>query len=208
MSFPGGPRMSLPMQSLGWGLRPVPFILRAQQKYGDTFTIRIAGEPPWVMLGHPDARQAGLHRRRRTSCAPARPTRSSRRSSATARCCCSTGAEHLRERKLLLPPFHGERMQRYGDLMREIAEAEIAGWPAGAPLQLAPRMQAVTLEVILRAVFGVRDAARLDALRAGLRDAAGLRHRPAHVRRRRRPRRRPRDEASRSSARRSRRSTG
>ena len=77
-------------------------------------------------------------------------------------------AEHLRERKLILPAFHGERMQRYGELMREIAEAEIASWPAGEELELAPRMQALTLEIIMRAVFGVRDgdAAGRDAHRA------------------------------------------
>ncbi len=161
--------MSLPMQSLGWGLRPVPFILRAQQKYGDTYTIRIAGEPPWVMLGHPDAvKEVFTGSPDKLLAGEAnqilRPILGDRS------VLLLDGREHMRERKLLLPQFHGARMQRYGDLMREIAEEEITGWPAGAPLQLAPRMQAVTLEIILRAVFGVRDAARLDALRAGLRE--------------------------------------
>ena len=62
---------------------------------------------------------------------------------------------HMRQRKLLLPPFHGERMQRYGELMVEIAAREIERWPLGEPFALHPRMQAITLEVILRAVFGV-----------------------------------------------------
>jgi len=71
----------------------------------------------------------------------------------------------MRERKLLLPPFHGERMQRYGALMYEIAAQEIATWPRGQPIELWPRMQNVTLEIIMRTVFGVEEGARLDRLR-------------------------------------------
>jgi cytochrome P450 len=74
--------------------------------------------------------------------------------------------EHLRERRLLLPPFHGERVRRYRELVAEIAAAEIERWPRGRAFSLRPRMQAITLEVILRAVFGIRDAERLDRLRA------------------------------------------
>jgi cytochrome P450 len=75
------------------------------------------------------------------------------------------GAEHLARRKLMLPPFHGERMQAYEPIVRQIAEAEIDGWSADAEFALHPRMQAVTLEVILRAVFGVTDAERRERLR-------------------------------------------
>jgi cytochrome P450 len=76
---------------------------------------------------------------------------------------------HMAQRKLLLPPFHGERMERYGELIAEIAEAEIERWPERRPVSLWPRMQAVTLEVIMRAVFGIREAERLDQLRGPLR---------------------------------------
>jgi cytochrome P450 len=62
----------------------------------------------------------------------------------------------MSERKAMLAPFHGERMQAYGELIAEIAEAEVASWPAGE-VAVRPRMQALTLEVIMRAVFGVRD---------------------------------------------------
>ena len=64
------------------------------------------------------------------------------------------GPEHMRERKTLLPPFHGERMQAYGELIREIAEREVASWPTREPIAVRPRMQALTLEIIMRAVFG------------------------------------------------------
>jgi cytochrome P450 family 135 len=70
------------------------------------------------------------------------------------------GAEHLRQRKVLLPPFHGERVKRYGEVIRDAAERDIDTWPSGRPFSLRPHMQAVTLEVILRAVFGLRSAER------------------------------------------------
>ena len=68
--------------------------------------------------------------------------------------------EHMRQRKLLLPPFHGEAVRRYGDLIREITNRQIEKWPVGQPFALRDQTQRITLDVILRAVFGVRDPAR------------------------------------------------
>ena len=75
------------------------------------------------------------------------------------------GDDHMRQRKLLLPPFHGEAVRRYRDLIAEIAAREVERWPVGEPFALRPRMQAITLEVILRAVFGVREEERLARFR-------------------------------------------
>src|SRR4051794_5188144 len=72
---------------------------------------------------------------------------------------------HMSQRKLLLAPFHGESVRRYVDVMAEATEREVAGWALGEEMQLRPRMQAITLEVILRAVFGVRDGERMDLFR-------------------------------------------
>jgi cytochrome P450 len=69
---------------------------------------------------------------------------------------------HMRQRKLLLPPFHGERIQRYGELIREATLSEMERWPVGEPFALRPHTQRITLAVIMRAVFGVHDEARLD----------------------------------------------
>ncbi len=74
------------------------------------------------------------------------------------------GREHLARRRLMLPPFHGARMRAYEDTVREVVEREVATWPTGAPFALHPRMQRVTLEVILRAVFGVTDRDRREQL--------------------------------------------
>ncbi len=73
---------------------------------------------------------------------------------------------HLSQRKLLLPPFHGESVRRYAEVMAEATAREVDRWPVGSEFPLRPRMQAITLEVILRAVFGVRDDERMDLFRA------------------------------------------
>jgi cytochrome P450 len=73
---------------------------------------------------------------------------------------------HMSQRKLLLPPFHGESVRRYAEVMVEATAREVASWPVGEEIELRPRMQAITLEVILRAVFGVRDGDRMDLFRA------------------------------------------
>jgi len=69
-------------------------------------------------------------------------------------------AAHLHQRKLMLPPFHGERMRVYGELMREITEQEMARWPVGDPFRMHRSTQSITLKVILRAVFGMEEGAR------------------------------------------------
>jgi cytochrome P450 len=80
------------------------------------------------------------------------------------------GSDHLAHRKLMLPAFHGERMRDLEPMVTSIVDAEIDSWPLGRPFPLHPRMQAVTLEVILRVVFGVSDGGRLDRLRELLRN--------------------------------------
>ena len=67
----------------------------------------------------------------------------------------SVGERHLRQRRLLLPAFHGEAVQRYVEMIRGVAEAEIESWPRGRPFALAPRMQAITLDVIMAGIFGI-----------------------------------------------------
>jgi cytochrome P450 family 135 len=75
-----------------------------------------------------------------------------------------TGPEHMRQRKLLLPPFHGERMREYEQVIVEATRSDMAHWPIGRPMRLLPRTRAITLEVILRAVFGV-EAQRMERVR-------------------------------------------
>jgi cytochrome P450 len=83
-------------------------------------------------------------------------------------------ATHMRQRKLMLPSFHGDRMRVYGDLMRDAAAAEAARWPVGEPFGLLDSMQRITLRVICQAVFGVVDPLRLHELEQSLQRMLGL----------------------------------
>ncbi len=172
-SLPPGPRAPRAVQTLAWMTRPMPFMERCHARYGDVFTVRIAQEGTWVFLAHPDAIKqvftgdpAVLH--------AGEANRVLRPWLGKHSVLLLDGAPHLAQRKLLLPPFHGERMQRYGAQMAEIARREVATWPSGEPLRLWPRMQAITLEVIVRTIFGEHDAARLERLRTQLRRSAEL----------------------------------
>ncbi|MFL5819934.1 MAG: cytochrome P450 [Solirubrobacteraceae bacterium] len=169
-TMPPGPRYPRAVQTLGWVRRPFQFMERCHQRYGDMFTLRVAQEGEWIFLAHPDAvRQVFTGDPRLLHAGEANmillPVVGHHS------VLLLDEQRHMAQRKLMLPSFHGERMRRYGDLMREIARAEIARWPLGQPIALWPRMQAITLEVIMRAVFGIREAERLDRLRTLLRQA-------------------------------------
>jgi cytochrome P450 family 135 len=169
-SIPPGPRYPRALQTIGWVARTGPFLERCRDRYGDIFTLRIAHEGTWVMLGDPDhVRQVFTGDPRVLHAGEGnvvlRPVLGHHS------VLLLDEGPHMAQRKLLLPPFHGERMQRYGDVMREVAEREIDRWPSGRPFQVWPHMQAVTLEVIMRAVFGMEEGARLDRLREVLRQA-------------------------------------
>src|SRR5271165_5556782 len=165
--LPPGPRSPRAWQTAGWISRPGPFLQRCRERYGDVFTFRIAGET-WVMLSDPDDIKrtfTGDPAMLRAGAANLilRPVVGSRS------VLLLDEPEHMVDRKLMLPPFHGERMQRYGEIMVQAAHEEIARWPRGEPLALWPRMQAITLEVIVRAVFGVRERGPMDELERRLR---------------------------------------
>src|SRR5215207_7390736 len=168
-ALPAGPRLPRAVQTAAWITRPGPFLLRAQRQYGDVFKIHIGGEPPWIVLSHPDAVRevftgdpAVMHAGKANLIL--RPL------VGHASVLLLDGPQHMRERKLMLPPFHGSRMAGYRDLIAEIAREHIAAWPRGRMVELAPRMQAITLDVVLRVIFGVdADSARLQALRERLR---------------------------------------
>ena len=166
--LPPGPRMPRAMQTLGWLSRPFQFVERARATYGDTFTMHIArdtfvvlsdpADVKQVFTGDPSIYHAGVSN---IILLPFLGHKS---------VLLLDGAQHMSQRKLLLPPFHGEKMRRHVDLMTEIAEREVAAWPRGVPFAVHPHMQTVTLEVIMRIVFGVDDGdPRLAELRQRLR---------------------------------------
>ena len=146
-----------------WIARPIPFLTSLSRRYGDLFTLRFVIGPviftadpqaiKQIFRGDPDVFHAG-----EANATPLEPLMG--RNSVLL----LDGPEHLRQRKLMLPSFHGERMQGYGALMEEIAAREIERWPVGRPFGLRPHTQAITLEIIMRTVFGIQDAERLARL--------------------------------------------
>jgi cytochrome P450 len=152
---------------MGWITRPGPFMERMRDRYGDAFCLRIANEGTWVMLSDPDAvKQVFTGDPRLLHAGEANAILRPLLGSSSV--LLLDEREHMAQRKLLLPPFHGERMKAYGDLMTEVAEREVSSWPAGELVHARPRMQRLTLEIVMRAIFGVREADRLERLRAAL----------------------------------------
>jgi cytochrome P450 family 135 len=166
-AFPPGPSEAPAIQTARWLLRPIAFMESARRRFGDTFSVRFLGfERPMVMLSDPEAIRAlytahehGLPPGRTIALLPVMGPGS---------VLLLEGREHLARRKLMLPPFHGERMRSYETTVRAVTERELDGWPEDRPFAIHPRMQSVTLEVILSAVFGVTDPARSERLRERL----------------------------------------
>lgn len=138
-----------------------------REKYGDNFSVKfLSFERPMVLISDPVAIKA-LYTERGHGLPPGRdiilkPILGARS------LLLQEGADHLARRKLMLPAFHGERMRSYGPIMEEIIDAEIDSWPLGEEFKIHPRMQAITLEIILRVVFGVAEGPRLERLRVVL----------------------------------------
>jgi len=162
--FPPGPSASPLLQTLRWFYRPFTFLDSARREFGEMFSVTFVGfKTPMVMFSDPAAVKAvytnaanGLPPGRNLVLEPLLGPRS---------VLLLQGREHLARRRVMLPPFHGERMRAYEDLVRAAIDREIESWPTGEAFPIHPRMQSVTLEVILRAVFGVADPARLERLR-------------------------------------------
>lgn len=166
--LPPGPRWPATVQAVAWLRRPLPFLERCQRRYGDTFTLRVKHAGTWVILADPQdvkkvftADHATLGVGLANSIlGPLLGPRS---------VMLLEEPEHIRRRRLMLPPFHGERMKGYSEMMAEIARREVAGWPQNRPFELWPRMQEVTLEAIMRVVFGEVEDEQTENLRGLLR---------------------------------------
>jgi cytochrome P450 family 135 len=162
--LPPEPKSSPLVQTLKWSFRPLEFMQQCRRELGDAFSVRfVSFERPMVMISDPTAIKA-LYTERSHGLPPGRevvlePILGSRS------LLLLEGADHLAHRKLMLPPFHGERMRSYEPVLTEIVESEIDAWPLGERFPIHPRMQAITLEAILRVVFGVAEGQRLERLR-------------------------------------------
>jgi cytochrome P450 len=155
-SLPAPPPIELPrlLQTLRFNQRQIEFVFRARRELGEVFRMRgmVSGDP--VITSHPDHVRSLFTAKPEqapslTGESPLRPIVGPN-SVLTA-----IGPRHMRQRKLLLPSFHGEAIDQYTQMISEAAEREIDAWPLGRPLALAPRMQAITLDVIMGGIFGI-----------------------------------------------------
>ena len=168
-TLPPGPRLPALAQAALLGVRPLAFVEHCRRRYGDAFTLRFPGAPPIVAFAHPDAVKQiftggadALHAGEANAQLGPLLGWSS--------LLLLDGARHLEERRLLMPPFHGERMEAYAVAMRAVADAAIDTWPVGRAFPILREMQAITLDVILRVVFGFEEEGERARLRALLRD--------------------------------------
>lgn len=164
-SLPPGPKQPAFLQILRWIRHPIAFMEECARRYGDCFTIRFPFGPGTLVFfsnpeaikeiftGDPDQLRAG------EANVVVRPLLGQNS------LLLLDGARHLHERRLMMPPFHGERMQVYSEVMREITDRAIERWPVGQPFAIHPTMQQITLNVILRTVFGIDESATLARLR-------------------------------------------
>src|SRR3954468_425264 len=163
-ALPPGPDMRPARQVLAWIFRPEALMERGRRERGDVFTLHLPMGPivavsdpdliREVFTGDADVLRAGEGNR------PLEPV------VGPDSLLLLDGARHLRRRRLVLPPFHGERLQGYAEDMARITREDVARWPREAPFALEPHLRAITLAIIVRVVFGIEDAGRAGALRA------------------------------------------
>lgn len=175
--LPPGPSVAPLVQVLRWLRQPLPFLDDCARRYGDSFTVRLAGGPPLVLFSHPDAvRQiisgdpdqfrAGEANR---TLAPVLGQHS---------LLLLDGLRHRHARRLMLPPFHGERLHAYGALIAAVADRAIDRWPLGRAFPVHVAMQEISLDVILRVVLGDDDEAMSARLRGLVLDLLALTAQP------------------------------
>jgi cytochrome P450 len=167
MALPPGPRGSAALTTLKFVRRPLDTLLGWHRRYGDVFTVHYMGFGKGAYVADPDAikelftgDQSDLHAGDANSfLEPVLGPNS---------VLVLDGPKHLRQRKLLLPPFQGTHVNAYRAVIREIAERELASWRPGDELVVRERMRALTFDVISRVVFGVTEQARVERLRTAL----------------------------------------
>jgi cytochrome P450 len=166
-TLPPGPRMPPFAQTLAWALAPTWLMDRCSASLGEAFTLTFSPSGmQLVLLSDPKAVKDVFT-------APPEVAPSAANASPVApvlgpsSVLILTGAEHMRQRKLLLPPFHGERMREYEAVITQETRRDMQGWTMGRPMRMQARTRAITLEVILRAVFGA-EVERMGPLRSAI----------------------------------------
>jgi cytochrome P450 len=166
MSLPNGPKTPAIWQMLNWIVRPFSFMHSCTQDYGDCFTVMLGEKfAPVVFFSHPQALQTILtHDDSKLFDAPGELNGLFEPLLGTQSLIGLSGDRHRRMRQLMMPPFHGERMRSYGQLMGDVTEDVVGEWIVGKSFSVRESMQAISLRVILGAVFGLAEGLRYQQL--------------------------------------------
>ena len=178
--LPPGPPLPPSLQLLGTWLRPGMSMVTLMRRYGRRVTANIPFQPPLVMISDPEEVKE-IFKLPPDVAHPGQGARILEPILGSYSLILLDEDLHLEHRRLLLPAFHGDRMKLLVDLMRELTDAELDSWPTDTPVSLHPHLQALTLEVILRAVFGMEKGPRLDDLRETLTGILALADRPLSI---------------------------
>lgn len=163
MPLPHGPRVIPFLHSLKWRGRFLEFLEYCVGRYGDIFTFRVVGSRPFVVVSHPQAIKEIFT-------APVGHFDSGKANQAFRPLLGNNslllldGIEHQQQRKLLLPPFHGEHLSKYGQITCSITQQEIQQWAVDRPFAIRPQVQAVTLRIILQIIFGSQQEPSVEPL--------------------------------------------
>jgi cytochrome P450 len=153
-------------QALHYLHDPEGFFTHTHRRYGDMFTIQMLGEE-WIVLAHPDA-VAEVFAHSPEDLNSGEPLQVLRPVIGTRNLLLLDGEEHLHRRRIVLPPFHGDRMRAYEPTIRQAITHELSSWPTGTPFPVLPRTEALAFSTILSCVFGLRDQERMSTLATSL----------------------------------------
>lgn len=163
MKLPPGPQTPPFLQLIQWIARPLELMETCAQRYGDTFSLRLGRLEPLVFLSNPQAIQE-IFTAQPEQFEVGRGNKILQPLLGEQSLIMLDGDRHQRERRLLIPPFHGDRMRAYGKLICDITEQVISQWKLGEPFPVRPSMQQISLRVILHAVFGLDEGQRYQQL--------------------------------------------
>ncbi|MFQ5458021.1 MAG: cytochrome P450 [Myxococcota bacterium] len=178
--LPPGPRLPRIFQIYRWLRDPVPFLEGYARAYGEAFTLRFPATPPIVIFTNPDAVKEiftgdpdVLHAGAANVVLEPLMGQNS--------VLLIDGARHRRERRRMTPPFRGDRMKAYGDVMREVTNRSIDAWPEGEAFPIHRQTQGITLDIILRTVFGLEEGELFKELRESLIEGITLGSNPIYL---------------------------
>lgn len=161
----GGPKTSPTLQQFQWIFDPIGYMEGTAQKYPDIFSSRVVGLGEVVFVDHPEGIQQLLSSDRKEFSSPGELNQVLAPMVGNTSIFLISGEHHRRQRQLLMPPFHGDRMRNYGQLITHLAEQALETIPVGQPFAARSAMQSISLGVILEAVFGVQDTDKYAPLR-------------------------------------------